>query len=91
MSAEPARRTISLTLRQLVDLYLSLAGQFGQSAALAAFQLSQAETERLFSAYDEDYHISRFFHFSEADGVRFSVNGVPATHVALDAEITTIL
>jgi len=80
-----------MTLRQLVDLYLSKAGQFGNAVALSAFQLSPAETERLFSSYDEDYHISRFFHFTEADGVRFSINGVPATHVALDAEIETIL
>jgi hypothetical protein len=91
MSAEPARRTIGMTLRQLVDLYLSLVGQFGQSATLAAFQLSPAETERLFSSYDEDYHISRFFHFTEAEGLKFSINGVPVTHVCLDAEIETIL
>jgi hypothetical protein len=91
MGAEPARRTTGMTLRQLVDLYLSKAGQFGNAVALSAFQLSPAETERLFSSYDEDYHISRFFHFTEADGVRFSINGVPATHVALDAEIETIL
>jgi hypothetical protein len=91
MGAEPARRSTGMTLRQLVDLYLSKAGQFGNAVALSAFQLSPAETERLFSSYDEDYHISRFFHFTEADGVRFSINGVPATHVALDAEIETIL
>jgi len=91
MSAEPARRTIGMTLRQLVNLYISLAGQFGAPAALSAFGLSPAETERLFSSYDEDYHISRFFHFTEADGVRFSINGIPVTHVSLDAEIETIL
>jgi hypothetical protein len=91
MSAEPARRTIGMTLRQLVDIYLSLAGQFGQPAALSAFQLSTAETERLFSSYDEDYHISRFFHFSESDGVKFSINGIAATHVSLDPEIDSIL
>jgi hypothetical protein len=91
MSAEPARRTTGMTLRQLVDLYLSKAGQFGNAVALTAFQLSSAETERLFSSYDEDYHISRFFHFSEAEGAQFSINGIPVTHVSLDAEIETIL
>ncbi len=80
-----------MTLRQLVDRYLSLAGQFGQRVALSSFQLSHDETERLFSSYDEDYHISRFFHFSEADGAKFSINGIAATHVSLDAEIETIL
>ena len=91
MSAEPVRRTISMTLRQLVDLYLSLAGQFGQRVSLSSFQLSPAETERLFSSYDEDYHISRFFHFTEADGAKFSIDGVPATHVSIDPEIHSIL
>jgi hypothetical protein len=91
MSVEPARRAIGMTLRQLVDLYLSLAGQFGKPAALSAFQLSAAETERLFSSYDEDYHISRFFHFADSTGERFSINGIPVTHVSLDPEIETIL
>jgi hypothetical protein len=90
MSAEPRRNT-SMTLRQLVDLYLRLAGQFGQPVSLSSFQLSSAEIERLFSSYDEDYHISRFFHFSEADGHKFSIDGVPATHVSLDPEIHSIL
>lgn len=80
-----------MTLRQLVDLYLSKAGQFGNAVALTAFQLSPTETVSLFSSYDEDYHISRFFHFSESEGVKFSVNGIPVTHVRFDAEIETIL
>jgi hypothetical protein len=90
MSAEP-RRTISMTLRQLVDSYLSVAGQFGEPIPLSAFQLSPAETERIFSSYDEDYHISRFFHFSETDGAKFFMNGIPATHVSIDPEISSIL
>ena len=85
------RRTISMTLRQLVDLYLTLAGQFSQRVSLSSFQLSPEETERLFSSYDEDYHISRFFHFTEADGAKFSIDGVPATHVSIDPEIGSIL
>ena len=80
-----------MPLRELDDRYRSLAGAFGESVALSAFQLNPAETERLFSGYDEDYHISRFFHFSEAGGEEFSINGIPATHVSLDAEIETIL
>ena len=80
-----------MPLSDLVSLYLSLVGGFGEPAALSAFQLSSAETERLFSSFDEDYHISRFFHFSEAEGVQFSINGIPVTHVSLDAEIETIL
>jgi hypothetical protein len=94
MPSLSAQRAPMMSLRQLVERYRALTGELGKPVALSAFGLSSAETERLFSSYDEDYHISRFFHFSEtADGsaVRFSVNGVAVTHVALDAEIQSIL
>src|SRR5207249_9005997 len=100
MSAEGTGRSSStasqspnamMPLGDLVRLYRSHAGNFGEPVALSAFGLTAAETERLFSAYDEDYHISRFFHFSESGGQKFAINGFPATHVSLDAEIETIL
>jgi hypothetical protein len=78
-------------LRELVDRYLALGTGFGAPVALSAFALTPAETERLFSGYDEDYHISRFLRFSEDAGTRFSINGIPATHVAIDAEIRSVL
>jgi len=80
-----------MPLRELVERYRSLAVHFGAPVALSAFALSPGETERLFSSFDEDYHISRFFHFTEDTGARFSINGIPATHVAVDAEIESIL
>lgn len=101
-----------MSLRELVDRYRALAGEFGQPVALSAFALGQTDTERLFSAYDEDYHISRFFQFTRQRGLPgkgtggarrsrksptpgratlYSINGFPATHVALDAEIASIL
>lgn len=101
-----------MSLRELVDRYRTLAGEFGQPVALSAFALGQTETERLFSAYDEDYHISRFFQFTRQRGLQgkgtggahrrgksptpgkatvYSINGVPVTHVTLDAEIASIL
>lgn len=80
-----------MPLRELVHRYRALAVDFGQPVLLSSFELSTAETEQLFSAYDEDYHISRFFRFSETEGRTFSINGVPATHVALDADIQSIL
>lgn len=91
MSAEAARRAPIMPLRELVRLYLQHAGEFGKPVALAAFGLSAAEIEKIFSGYDEDYHISRFFQFSEAAGRKFSINGFCATHVSLDAEIKSIL
>ena len=91
MSTEAARRASMMPLHDLVSRYLALTGEFGKPVAISAFQLPAAEAERLFSSYDEDYHISRFFHFSEGEGEKFSINGIPVTHVSLDAEMETIL
>jgi hypothetical protein len=90
MAAEP-RRAPMMPLHELVNKYRSLAGEFGKPVALSAFALTRPETERLFSGYDEDYHISRFFDFSEIDGEKFSIDGIDATHVTIDAEIQSIL
>lgn len=79
-----------MQLRELVDKYLSLAGSFGRDVALERFGLDRAETERLFSAFDEDYHISRYFHFSCGSGASYSINGFPQTHLSLDASISEV-
>jgi len=91
MSSHATSRAPMMPLRELVDRYRLVAVHFGIPVALSAFALSPAETERLFSSFDEDYHISRFLHFSEDSGTRFSINGIPATHVSVDAEIESIL
>ena len=83
-----------MTLREVVDRYRAVAGGFGRPVALAAFGLGRDETEKLFGAFDEDYHISRFFHFTldPASQVEaWSINSFPQSHVSLDAEIETIL
>jgi len=81
-----------LTLSELVERYRDLAGGFGQPAPLRAFGWDRETTERLFSAFDEDYHISRFFHFTlEPEGESYSINSFPQSHVSLDAEIESIL
>jgi hypothetical protein len=90
MAAEPRRAPI-MTLQQLVAKYQSVAGGFGVAVPLSAFGLSKAETEQLLTDYDEDYHISRFFDFTETEGEKYHIDGVPATHLAIDAEISKIL
>ena len=83
-----------MTLREVVDRYRTLAGGFGPPVALSAFGLEREDTERLFSAFDEDYHISRFFQFTldpTAQEQAFSINSFPQSHVSLDLEIETIL
>jgi hypothetical protein len=85
---------MTMTLREVVERYRSLAGGFGRPVALSAFGLGREETERLFSAFDEDYHISRFFYLSlepAGPGDAYSINSFPQSHVSLDADIETIL
>jgi hypothetical protein len=94
MTAAPHQ---AMALRDVVEKYQQLAGGFGRPLALAAFGLSRQQTERVFGLFDEDYHISRFFHFSldPTDEKRseqiYRINGFPQSHFALDAEIESIL
>lgn len=80
-----------MELEKIIEKYLAAAGDYGRPAAISAFALSHADAERLFRSFDEDYHISRFFHFSNSSGESFDINGFPQTHVAIDAEIKEIL
>lgn len=81
-----------MDLREVIEKYKSLAGDFGQPVELARFELSQQETEKLFGVFDEDYHISRFFHFTNVSGATtYSINEFPQTHVSIDATISEIL
>jgi hypothetical protein len=89
--AEAARRALAMTLQQLVSRYRIVAANFGDPVPLSAFGSSTEEIARVFSIFDEDYHISRFFYFTRQDGPSVCINGEPATHVALDPEIQSIL
>lgn len=80
-----------MSLLEVVEQYQRLTKSFGVPVALSSFAMPGDEVSRIFSAYDEDYHISRFLHFSDEGGTQFSINSVPATHVRIDAEITSLL
>jgi hypothetical protein len=86
-----------MNLRQIVEKYRALAGGFGNPVPLSAFALSQDEVERIFGAFDEDYLISRYFHFTldaslaKIPGRTSQINGFAQSHVALDAEVGQIL
>jgi len=80
-----------MTLREAVQKYLAVAGGYGKAVALDALGPSHDETERSFSLFDEDYHISRFIHLRNDSGESFQINGFPQTHVSIDAEIQNIL
>ena len=80
-----------MSLGELVKKYLAVAGGYGKSVAIASLGISRGEAEKAFDVLDEDYHISRFFHFSASNGEKHSINGEAATHVAIDPEISSIL
>lgn len=73
-----------ISLKEVVEKYLELAGGFGQEAPLEGFGLGPAETERLFSTWDEDYQISRYIRWSAQPSARtYNINGYPQTHIAI--------
>jgi hypothetical protein len=80
-----------MNLREIVEKYLAMAGGYGRSVALAAFGLDRVQTERIFAAFDEDYHISRYFHFSRVSGTAYTINGFEHTHVSIDGDIQDVL
>lgn len=81
---------LMLSLKELVERHTTLAGTLGEPVPLSAFGLNESETQNAFSALDEDYHISRFLHFSNADGKRYTINGETVTHVAIDPAISSL-
>lgn len=80
-----------LQLREVVEKYLGAAGRYGSEVAISTLGFSREEVEEVFSAFDEDYHIGRFFHFRQGTGEAYNIDGFPQTHVAIDAEIQGIL
>ena len=80
-----------MNLREIIEKYLAVAGGYERPAALADFGFDRAQTERVFAAFDEDYHISRYFHFSRVSSAAYTINGFEHTHVSIDAEIQEVL
>ena len=80
-----------MSLSELVKKYLAVAGGYGKSVAIASLGMSREEAEKAFDVLDEDYHISRFFHFGKEGGDAYEINGFPQTHVSIDSEIQSIL
>jgi hypothetical protein len=81
----------AMTLRELVEKYLEIAGGFSFLAPLADFGMERQQAERVFGTFDEDYHISRYIHFTQVSGTAYKINGFEQTHVSMDEEIQTIL
>lgn len=91
MAAHAATPAPIIPLQELYRIYTSIAAKPGEPVPLSAFKMSHREIERVFSAYDEDYHISRFFHFHHEHGDEYNINGETVTHVVIDPEIRLVL
>ena len=91
MPDEAARRSPMMSLQELYRLYARIAAKPGEPVPLSAFPLSVEETGKIFSIFDQDYHISRFFHFSQVSGTGYKIDGFEQTHVSIDEEIQSIL
>jgi hypothetical protein len=75
-----------MDLATVVRRYLELAGGYGRSVELARLGLPPADVERLFSAWDEDYQISRYILLSHPRAAGpaaggFLIGGQRYTHV----------
>jgi hypothetical protein len=78
-------------LRDVVERYRKLAKKFGEPVSLAEFELSPSEAVGVFTAMDEDYHISRFLKFSLGDGKPYTIGGASVTHVQMEEGILSVL
>ncbi|MGD0906103.1 MAG: hypothetical protein ABSA96_00870 [Candidatus Acidiferrales bacterium] len=76
-----------MSLKQIVEKYLVIAGGFTFLASLTDFGLEKSEAERIFGVLDEDYHISRYLHFTQVSGPAYCINGFEQTHISMDEEI----
>ena len=76
---------------ELVKKYEAIAGGYGKFVPISSLGLSRSEAERAFDILDEDYHISRFFHFRNEGGEAYEINGFPQTHFSIDSEVEYIL
>jgi hypothetical protein len=90
-----------MELAEFVKKYTDLSVGFGGAVHLSKFGLSQAETEKVISAFDDDYQISRYMVlFREPDEELlsyppearvYSINGFEASHVSFAPGIRKIL
>jgi hypothetical protein len=90
-----------MDLATAVKKYLEIAGEFGRSVHLSRFDLPKAETEKVISAWDEDYQISRYMLLSrERDEALLSypsearvycINGFECSHVSFHPDVQRLL
>lgn len=86
---------MTMRLPEVVKRYLAVAGGYGKFVSIVSMGIPREETEGVFDFLDEDYQISRFFHFRNAAAAggdaSVVINGFQQTHISIDPEIQAIL
>jgi len=90
-----------MNLGTAISKYLEIGGGFDCWVHLSQFGLPKEETETTFSAWDEDYQISRYMLLSRereealaafpADRRVFLINGFECSHVSFHPDIQKLL
>jgi hypothetical protein len=90
-----------MTLAALVMKYVEAAGGFGRPVHLSFLGLPKVETEKIISAFDEDYQVSRYLLLSrESDELLTSlpedkriyvINGLECSHLTFQADVRKLL
>lgn len=91
---------LPMNLAEGVKKYLEMVGGFGRPVRLAHFGLSRDETEKLFSAWDEDYQINRYMLLTleageepahPSAGEVYLISGFECSHVCFHPGIQKLL
>ena len=90
-----------MDLAGFVKKYTERSAGFGRAVHLSEFGLCKAETEKVISAFDDDYQISRYMMLSRepdeelvsypSDARVYSINGFEVSHVSLAPGIRKVL
>jgi hypothetical protein len=90
-----------MNLAELVTKYVEAAGGFGRPVHLSFLGLPRAATEKIVSAFDEDYQVSRYLLLTrESDDVlrslpeheqTYMINGLECSHLTLQPDVQKLL
>jgi hypothetical protein len=87
-----------MTLKDAVEKYLSVTGEFGRPMPLSAFGLACEETEAMLAAWEEDYQLHRHLELIRADetaGIsakkEYVVGGVSYNGIVIRPSVRTVI
>lgn len=90
-----------MNLTALVAKYVETAGGFGRPVHLSFLGLPKEETEKVISAFDEDYQVSRYLLLSRESNELlrawpeeerlYRINGQECSHLSLQPDVQKLL